>query len=43
MNKKSGVKGKLKIVMIVILAVLMVAFAAICAGKIKRIQNEKIL
>lgn len=41
MNKKSGVKGKLKIVIIVILSVLMVVFAAICAGKIKCIQNEK--
>ena len=41
MNKKSGVKGKLKIVMIVILSVLVVAVVVLCAKKIKRIQNEK--
>ena len=41
MNKKSSVKGKLKIVMIVILSVLMVAFGVICARKIERMQNEK--
>ena len=41
MNKKSGVKGKLKIFMIVILSVLMIAFVVLCAIKIKRIQNEK--
>lgn len=41
MNKKSGVKGKLKFFMIVILSVLMIAFVVLCAIKIKRIQNEK--
>lgn len=41
MNKKSGVKGKLKIFMIVILSALMIAFVVLCAIKIKRIQNEK--
>ena len=41
MNKKSGVKGKLKIFIIVILSVLMIAFVVLCAIKIKRIQNEK--
>ena len=41
MSKKSGVKGKLKIVIIVILSVLMIAFVILCARKIERIQNEK--
>lgn len=41
MNKKSGVKGKLKFFMIVILSMLMIAFVVLCAIKIKRIQNEK--
>ena len=41
MNKKSGVKGKLKIVMIVILSVFMVAFVVLCAKKIECLQNEK--
>ena len=41
MNQKSGVKGKLKIFIIVILSVLMIAFVVLCAIKIKRIQNEK--
>ena len=40
MNKKSGVKGKLKTSIIVILSVLMIAFVVLCAIKIKRIQNE---
>ena len=41
MNKKNSVKGKLKIVMIIILSVLMIAFIVICARKVMRIQNEK--
>ena len=41
MNKKNSVKGKLKIVMIVILSVLMIALIVICARKVMRIQNEK--
>ena len=41
MNKKSGVKGKLKKFMIVILSVLMIAFVVLCAIKMKRVQNEK--
>ena len=41
MNKKNSAKGNLKIVMIVILSVIMIAFVVLCAGKIERIQNEK--
>ena len=41
MNQKSGVKGKSKFFMIVILSVFMIAFVVLCAIKIKRIQNEK--
>ena len=41
MNKKNSVKGKLKIVMIIILSVLMIALIVICARKVMRIQNEK--
>ena len=41
MNKKSGVKGKLKIFILIILSVLLIAFVVLCATKIKRIQNEK--
>ncbi len=41
MNKKNSVKGKLKIVLIVILFVLMIAFVVLCVRKMERIQNEK--
>ena len=41
MNKKGGVKGKLKFIMIVILSMLMIAFVVLCARKIGLIQNEK--
>ena len=41
MNQKSGVKGKSKFIMIVILSVFMIDFVVLCAIKIKRIQNEK--
>lgn len=41
MNKKNSVKGKLKIVMIIILSVLMIALIVICARKVMRVQNEK--
>ena len=41
MNKKNSVKGKLKVVMIIILSVLMIALIVICARKVMRIQNEK--
>lgn len=39
MNKKNSVKGKLIILMVVIISVLILAFFALCT--IKRIQNEK--
>ncbi len=41
MKKQSGVKGKLKIFMIVILAVFMIAVYVLCEIKIERIRNEK--
>ena len=41
MNKKNSVKGRLKIVMIIILSVLMIALIVICARKVMRIQNGK--
>ncbi len=41
MNKKNCVKSKLKMIIIVILSVLVVVLVAICAKKIRLIQNEK--
>lgn len=43
MKKQSGVKAKLKIFTIVILAMFMIAVYVLCEIKIERIRNEKII
>ena len=41
MNKNSGVKSKLKNVLIAIISLLVIASVILCAIKIKRLGNEK--
>lgn len=43
MNKKHITHGKLKVFMILFLAVILIVLVVVCAKKIKLSQNEKIL